>query len=90
MRQAIEVVQVATVREVDGLALSSRNLRLSEEQRSLAPELYKVIKSEMTDNEAAETLESIGFNVDYVQTKKGRRFAAASLGSVRLIDNVEL
>jgi len=37
----VEVVACPTVREVDGLALSSRNARLSVEQRAAAPVLYR-------------------------------------------------
>ena len=40
----IEVVPVPTVREADGLAMSSRNVYLSSEQRAVAPALYRVIR----------------------------------------------
>jgi pantoate--beta-alanine ligase len=40
----IEVVPVPTVREADGLAMSSRNVYLSDEQRAKAPALYRVIR----------------------------------------------
>ena len=41
----VEVLQAATVRENDGLAISSRNRYLSDEERICAPILYKVICS---------------------------------------------
>lgn len=81
---------VPTVREADGLAMSSRNLNLTPEERQLAPTLQKVISSDLSDLEARESLEAKGFVVDYLQTIDGRRFAAATLGKVRLIDNVEV
>jgi len=40
---AVEVVPVPTVREADGLALSSRNRRLGEEERKVAPILYQAL-----------------------------------------------
>ncbi|MBC8451787.1 MAG: pantoate--beta-alanine ligase, partial [Rhodospirillaceae bacterium] len=40
----IEVVPVPTVREADGLAMSSLNVYLSDEQRAKAPALYRVIR----------------------------------------------
>ncbi|WP_246000738.1 pantoate--beta-alanine ligase [Pontibacter diazotrophicus] len=40
----LELVCYPTVREEDGLAMSSRNTRLNEEQRQIAPSLYKGLK----------------------------------------------
>ena len=40
----VQVVGVPTVREPDGLALSSRNQRLSEEERRIAPALYRALE----------------------------------------------
>ena len=39
----VEVVPVSTVREPDGLALSSRNVRLSPSERALAPVLHRTL-----------------------------------------------
>lgn len=86
----VEVVGVPTVRELDGLAKSSRNLNLTEEQRKIAPELFKALQSDLPDLKVTEQLQKQGFEVDYLQTIGARRFGAASLGAVRLIDNVEV
>jgi pantoate--beta-alanine ligase len=41
----VRIVPVATVREADGLALSSRNQRLTREQRRVAPILYQALEA---------------------------------------------
>ena len=86
----LKVIGVPTVREQDGLAMSSRNLRLSHEEREKAPFLHRTLTSASSAPAAVQTLNEAGFAVDYVVDKEGRRFAAAKLGSVRLIDNVEI
>ncbi|AFY03141.1 pantoate--beta-alanine ligase [Bdellovibrio bacteriovorus] len=86
----LEVVPVPTVREEDGLAKSSRNLRLSPEEREKAPAIFKAITKSKTAAEAAASLSAQGFIVDYVTDVGNRRFVAAKLGEVRLIDNVQI
>lgn len=40
----LEIIPCATLREADGLAMSSRNMRLSAEARALAPNIYKALQ----------------------------------------------
>jgi pantoate--beta-alanine ligase len=86
----LKIVPVATVREKDGLAMSSRNTRLTPEQRQKAPAIYKAITQSKSAAEAASALNEQGFVVDYVTDIGKRRYVAAKLGEVRLIDNVEI
>lgn len=104
---------VPTMREKDGLAMSSRNLRLNEQQRQLASFIF-VELSDIKNNfrkksfhdlksSAKEHLIQKGFQVDYVEianaddlsiatdsSKETVALAAASIGSIRLIDNMPL
>jgi pantoate--beta-alanine ligase len=87
-----KIVGCSTVREKDGLAMSSRNMRLSQTEREIAPLLYREIHQAKTSGEelskVAERLTKAGFKMDYLERKDGRVFIAAFLGDVRLIDNV--
>lgn len=58
----VEIVAVPTVREESGLAMSSRNLRLTDEERENAAEIYRVLvwaKEHLTKLEAVE-IEKVG------------------------------
>ena len=81
---------VPTVREDSGLALSSRNVRLSEDGRRKASLIFKTLTQSQNVNDARKTLEKHGFQIDYVEEHWGRRFAAVFLEGVRLIDNVSI
>ena len=86
----VNIVACATVRETDGLAMSSRNQHLDETSRAQAASLYMALKHSRTASEARQVLIGKGFDVDYVEDITNRRLAAARLGSTRLIDNVEI
>lgn len=85
-----QIVPVATVREPTGLAMSSRNMRLSPEEKEKAPFLYKTLRNAWSAEQARKSLEEQGFKVDYIEEIDGRRYGAAYLGQTRLIDNVKL
>ena len=82
-----EIVGCPTVREADGLAMSSRNVNLSAEARGHAVAFPRALATAASADEANEQLASDGFEVDYVVDRQGRRFGAVRIGGVRLIDN---
>lgn len=84
-----EIIPCPTVREKDGLAMSSRNVRLTPEDRAKAPFFAKTLQEAVSAAEARTHLEKLGFEVDYVEDIGSRRYGAVKLGLVRLIDNVE-
>ncbi len=85
----VEVVPCPTVRESNGLAMSSRNALIEPDLRPAAPELYKALSSRLSIEEIKNSLKQKGFKIDYIEEHGGRIFGAAFLGKVRLIDNVE-
>jgi pantoate--beta-alanine ligase len=111
----IEIIGHPTIREADGLAMSSRNALLSGEERDKAPALYRLLgdaadaigrggEPGLAVERVIDGLNQAGFGtVDYVAyvdggslepldrfQEGGRLIAAASLGNVRLIDNVSV
>ena len=64
----LEIIPCSTLRETDGLAMSSRNARLSVEARTLAPQIYKVL------NLAKEKLET-GFSTKETQEAVNQYFS---------------
>jgi pantoate--beta-alanine ligase len=77
MQSSIQFIACPTMREEDGLAMSSRNLRLSSEDRQKAPAIFQTlgyIKKELQPGpltalkeNAAGQLAAKGFKVDYVE-----------------------
>jgi pantoate--beta-alanine ligase len=73
----VEIVAIDTEREFDGLAMSSRNVYLSEKERLIAPKLYRAIcaaKDMVLEGKLAlreieryhvKQITVLGFNVDY-------------------------
>lgn len=82
MNLPVSIITGETVREKDGLAMSSRNTYLSNDERSVAPVLYETLSSvgaelqngrrNFTDLEshAVDTLQGAGFTVDYFAVRR--------------------
>jgi pantoate--beta-alanine ligase len=86
----VEIRIVPTVRDADGLALSSRNARLSAEERERALALPRALATR-DPARARELLD--GVEIDYVEVADFEPkvlAAAVRVGSTRLIDNVVL
>jgi pantoate--beta-alanine ligase len=83
---AAEIIPVPTMREADGLALSSRNAYLTSRQRALAPQLHgalveavqAITKGELVSgalSAARRRLGKAGFRVDYVACRNAETLA---------------
>jgi len=86
----IEIIGCTTIRADDQLALSSRNNRLTAEQRHKAAYFPKLLHSQNDVNSIRTQLVELGFRVDYIAEKWQRRLGAVWLDDIRLIDNIPL
>jgi pantoate--beta-alanine ligase len=85
-----EIIACPTVRDPDGVAMSSRNRRLSPAARERAASFPRLLRESPSAPAAAAALGGAGFDVDYVEDHAGLRLGAVRLEDVRLIDNVRL
>lgn len=95
----VRVIGVPTVRETDGLALSSRNVYLSPGERAAAPILYRTLKESAARITAREpiaqvmsegwlAIEAAGFAVDYFEARHAetlQRVETVEDGPLRLL-----
>jgi pantoate--beta-alanine ligase len=111
----VKIIGAPIMREADGLAMSSRNIYLSEAQRKIAPALYQTLQEIRDKIKQGDDVEAAlewgraiivgrGFDkVDYLELrdseslkrvtdikKSARLLATAYLGTVRLLDNIEI
>jgi pantoate--beta-alanine ligase len=95
----VEIFGVPTVREKDGLALSSRNAYLSEAERAAAPTLYRVLKETAasirkgapigpTLARGRKAIGAAGFKLDYLEARNAETLEPATSrkdGPIRLL-----
>lgn len=84
----LEIIACETMRDKDGLALSSRNSRLTTMQRQKAIHFSRLLQSSLSCEKITEQLHALGFKVEYIVDQWQRRLGAVWLDDVRLIDNV--
>jgi len=93
----IKLTAVETVREADGLAMSSRNAYLSDPQRALAPKLYKSLQTlrervlagegelESLARQTGQGLQEEGFRLDYLEIRDAGSLDKPTGGSTNLV-----
>lgn len=95
----VKVIGSRTVRERDGLAMSSRNVYLSAEERQLAPALYRAMKESVKRLRAGDNIEAAmaggaelisdaGFILDYFEARHAETLepiASVKDGPVRIL-----
>lgn len=93
----IDIIPVDTGRASDGLALSSRNQYLSEQERAIAPTLYQTLCAvrdalqreernyAQLEQQAVHALNQAGFQAQYVEIRQADSLQAARSGDVHLV-----
>lgn len=93
----IRIITAPTVREDDGLAMSSRNQYLSDEDRKIAPLLHQIIDQIGAELESGnreyekleaggnKDLEDAGFKIDYLAIRRAENLTAPNRASDELV-----
>ena len=76
-----------TLRESDGLAMSSRNVYLSPSERAIAPLIYQTLLAAARDINEARCAETL-LPLTQAHAEPIRLLVAANIGKTRLIDNI--
>lgn len=97
LNMPVAIVGVATRREEDGLAMSSRNGYLSAEERRTAPQLYRILQGvaghlrcgarewAVLEQQAAEELAAAGLSPDYVAIRRAADLERPCAGDSALV-----
>jgi len=97
LNMPIKVIGLSTVRESDGLAMSSRNSYLTMAERRIAPLFYQqlktIVKAVENGNKdfkglqqsVAEKLNASGFIADYIEVREAKNLQTASINDFNLV-----
>lgn len=86
----VEIVPCPIMREADGLAMSSRNMRLSEDLRSKAPIIYKALtesKANASANTIQKTIENVLKSINSVKPLEVEYFQIVNEDSLQAADH---
>ena len=98
------ILQASTLREPDGLAMSSRNIYLSAPDRAAAPALFKALREAARRINAGDSIETsliiarkalaeVGFEIDYLEARQAETLACVvdrREGPIRLLAAAQL
>jgi len=103
LKLPIEIISVPTIRERNGLAISSRNIRLDKNGEKIAEVIYRALSQPTIEQMRSEISKEPGFKLDYLEvidettfemaepdTKNKRAIIAGWVNQLRLIDNIPM
>ena len=103
LKLPIEIISAPTIREKNGLAVSSRNIRLDKNGEKIAEVIYRALSQPMIEQMRSEISKEPGFKLDYLEvidettfemakpdTKNKRAIIAGWVNQLRLIDNIPM
>ena len=103
LKLPIEIISVPTIREKNGLAISSRNIRLDKDGEKIAEVIYRALSQPTIEQMRSEISKEPGFKLDYLEvidettfemakpdTKNKRAIIAGWVNQLRLIDNIPM
>ena len=103
LKLPIEIISVPTIREKNGLAISSRNIRLDKSGEKIAEVIYRALSQPTIEQMRSEISKEPGFKLDYLEvidettfemakpdTKNKRAIIAGWVNQLRLIDNIPM
>jgi len=99
----VEIISAPTIREENGLAISSRNIRLDKSGEKIAEVIYKALNQPTIEQMNSEVSKEPGFELDYLEvineatfekaksdTQNKRVIIAGWVNHLRLIDNMPM